>query len=171
MNLAHISSSLIFVITITDLTGEKLNRCNLNDTCLPYYHIPVHYHINLTHLYGKLKTYSHSAELLNLRNEYESFNFCGVSNTTINILQSTRYIKLHIVDLIVISSEITLIKNNGIIYVLKEYLQTSETYLLESQFPSIIFPGLYTLKLEFLGNLTEENFFRSFHTNKENDIA
>jgi len=172
MNLALISSSLIFIITITTLTGEKLNnRCNLNDTFSPYYLIPVHYDIKLIHLYGKLKTYSHSAELLNLRNEYESFNFRGASNTTINILQSTRYIELHIVDVIVISSKTTLIKNNGIIYVLEEFLRTSETYVLESQFPSLIFPGLYTLKLEFLGNITEENFFRSFHTNEENDIA
>jgi len=171
MNLAHISSSLILVITITILTGEKLNnRCNLNDTCSPYYIIPVHYNIKLTQLYGKLKTYSYSVELLNLRNEYESFHFRGESSTTINVLKSTQYIKLHKLDLIVIPSKTTMIKNNGISYVLKEYLQTSETYLLESQFPSIIFPGFYTLKLEFLGKL-RENFFRSFHTNEENGIA
>jgi len=175
MNLAHISSSLIFVITITTLTGEKLNnRCNLNDTCLPYYLIPVHYHINLTHQYGKLKTYSHSVELLNLRNEYESLYFHGESSTTINVLKSTQYIKLHNINLSVIPSKTTMIKNNGIIYVLEEYLRTSETYVLESPFFCVISPGLYTLKLEFIGNLAEDsakNFFRSFYTNKENGIA
>jgi len=67
-----------------------------------------------------------------------------------------------------------MIKNNGIIYVLEEYLKTSETYLLKSQSPSVIFPGLYTLKLEFVGHLTEDsakNFFRNFYTNKENGSA
>jgi len=175
MNLAHISSSLIFLITITTLTDEKLNnRCNLNDTCLPYYLIPVHYHIKLTHIYGELKTYSYLLKLLNLINEYESFAFREESSTTINVLKSTQYIKLHNIDLSVNPSKTTMIKNNGIIYVLEEYLRTSETYVLESQFLSAISPGLYTLKLEFDGNLTEDsakNFFRSFYTNKENGLA
>jgi len=174
MNLAHISSSLIFIIIIITLTGEKLNNsCYLSDTCLPYYVIPVHYHIKLTHMY--MEAYDlYWSKLLSLKNENASFNFHGKSSTTINILQSTRYIKLHTVDLIVISSKITFIKNNGIIYELKEYLQTSETYVFKSQFPSVIFPGLYTLKLEFVGHLTEDsakNFFRSFYTKKENGLA
>jgi len=114
------------------------------------------------------------SKLLNLKNENDSFNFHGESSTTINILQSTHYIKLHKLDLVIIPWKITMIKNNGIIYVLEEYLQTSETYLLESQFLSVISPGLYTLKLEFVGHLTKDstkNFFRSFYTNKENGLA
>jgi len=177
MNLTHISSSLIFIITITTLTGEKLNNwCNLNNTCLPYYVIPVHYHIKLTQL-AKFEymgnSYSYSVKLLNLRNEYDSSKFLGESNITINILQSTQYIKLHALNLIIIPWKITMIKNNDIIYELEEYLQTSEIYLLKSPFLSVIFPGLYTLKLEFVG-LTEDsakNFFRSFYTNKENGFA
>jgi len=114
------------------------------------------------------------SKLLNLKNENDSFNFYGESNITINILQSTQYIKLHILNLIVIPWKVIMIKNNGIIYEVEKYLETSETYLLESQFLSVISPGLYTLKLEFVGHLTEDsakNFFRSFYTNKKNSLA
>jgi len=173
MNVAHISNCLIFIITITPLTGEKLNNSyNLRNTSLPNYVIPVHYDIKLSHMYMEACDLCWS-KLLNLKNENDSFNFYGVSKITINILQSTQYIKLHQLNLIIIPCKITMIKNNGIIYKLEKYLQTSETYFLESQFPSIIFPGLYTLKLEFVGHLTEDsakNFFRSFYTNKENRL-
>jgi len=175
MNLAHISSCLIFIITITTLTGENLNNlCNVKNTSLPYYVIPVHYHIKLIHMY--MEAYDlYWSKLLNLKNENDSFKFYGKSNITINILQTTQYIKLHKLGLVLIPwKRITMIKNNGIIYELKRYLQTSETYLLKSQFPSVISPGLYTLKLEFIGHLTEDsakNFFRNFYTNKENVLA
>jgi len=174
MNLAYISSCLIFVVTITILSGEKLNNsCNVKDTSLPYYVIPVHYHIKLTHMY--IEAYNlYWSKLLNLKNENDSFNFYGESNITINILQSTQCIKLHALNLIIIPWKVTMIKNNGIIYELKKYLETSETYVLKSQFSSVISPGLYTLKLEFVGHLTEDtakNFFRSFNTNKENGLA
>jgi len=175
MNLAQISICLIFIITITILTGEKLNYLyNLRDTSLPYYVIPVHYHIKLTHMYMEANDLDWS-KLLNLKTKNDSFNFYGESSTTINILQSTQDIKLHTLNLIISPWKvITMIKNNGRIYELEKYLQTSETYLLKSQFPSVIPPGLYTLKLEFVGHLTEDstkNFFRSFYTNKENGIA
>jgi len=115
------------------------------------------------------------AKILKLKNEYDSFNFHGESRTTINILQSTQYIKLHLnLNLIIFHWRITLIKNNGIIYIVKEDSETSETYLLKSEFPRVIFPGLYTLKMDFVGNLTEDsakNFFKNFYTNKENGIA
>jgi len=175
MSLAHISSCLIFIITITTLTGENLNNlCNVWNTSLPYYVIPVHYHIKLIHMY--MEAYDlHWAKLLKLKNENDSFNFYGESNITINILQTTHYIKFHALNLIIFPWEgITMIKNNGIIYELKRYLQTSETYVLESQFPSVISPGLYTLKLEFVGHLTEDsakNFFKSFYTNKKKSLA
>jgi len=173
MNLAHISSSLIFIITITTLTGEKLNTsCNLRDTCLPYYVIPLHYHIELKHTYG-LEIYDfYWLKLPILKNENDSFRFYGASSITINILQSTQYIKLHIRNLFIIPWKIIMIKNNGIFYELKENLRTSETYLLNSQF--VLSPGLYTLKLDFVGNLTEDsakNFFMNFYRNKENSLA
>jgi len=142
------------------------------DTSLPDYVIPVHYHIKLTHMY--MEAYDlYWSKLLNLKNENDSFNFYGESNITINILQSTQCIKLHTLNLIIIPWKEIMIKNNGIIYELKKYLEISETYLLESQFLSVFSPGLYTLKLKFVGHLTEDsakNFF-SFYTNKENDLA
>jgi len=178
MNLAHISSCLIFIITITTLTGEKLNTlCNLWDKCLPSYVIPVHYHIELKHMFRQERFDCsvwcdlYRSQLSDLKNEYDSFHFRGESNITINILQSTQYIKMHTQNLFIIPWKITIIKNNGIIYELEENLLTSETYVLKSQFPVVLSPGLYTLKLKFVGYLTEDwakNFFRSFYTNKEN---
>jgi len=140
MNLAQISSSVIFIITITILTGENLNNCkNPNDTCLPYY-APVHYHIKLTHLYmGKCDFYWTK---LNIKNEYDSFNFHGESSTTINILQSTQYIKLHMLNLHIINdSNIILIKNSGIIYAPKTYIKTYKTNYSTFHFSDVLSPG------------------------------
>jgi len=171
MNLAELSSSIIFITTITILTGEKLNNCKNPNICLPYYVIPVHYHIKLTHLYMEAYNF-YWPKLLNLKNESDSFHFHGKSSITINILQSTQYIKLHALNLF-ISSRSTLIKNNGIIYTLKKSIKTSETNLLEFCFFNVLSPGLYTFKMEFFGLLTKnsaKNFFKSLHTNKENGI-
>jgi len=44
---------------------------------------------------------SYLTKLLNLKEEYDSFYFHGESHTTINILQSTQYIKLHKLNLII----------------------------------------------------------------------
>jgi len=175
MNLAQISSSIIFMITINILTGEKLENCESpNDTCLPYYVIPVHYHIKLTHLYmGKYDVYW--PMLLNMKDEYDSFNFIGESSTTINILQSTQYIKLNMLNLRIINwSNITFIRNSGIIYTLKKYTEISETNLIEFYFSNILYPGIYTFKMEFVGRLTEnstKNFFKSFYTNEGNSTT
>jgi len=120
------------------------------------------------------KNYPYWAKLLNLKNEYDSFNFHGESNTTINIFQPTQYIKLHKLNLTIIPSKITIIKNNGIFYEPKNYLEIFKKNLLEFRFANVLSPGLYTLKIEFLGGLTEsssKNFFKSFYTNKENGIA
>jgi len=168
MNLAQISSSIIFMITISILTGEKLKSCkNLNDICLPYHVIPVHYHIKLTHIYWP--------KLLNIKDEYDSFNFHGTSITTINILQSTHYIKLNMLNLNIINrSNLTLIRNNGITYALKNYTEIPETNLIELYFSNILYPGLYTFEMIFFGRLTENStkgFFKSFYTNKGNSIT
>jgi len=134
--------------------------------------IPVHYHIKLTHLF--METYDSCwAELLNFKIEYEGFNFLGESRTTINILQSTKYIKLHI-NLIIFPWKVTIIKNNGITYALKNFIPNSETNLSEYHFFDVLSPGLYVLKIGFHGRLTEassKNFFKSFYTNKKNGIA
>jgi len=171
MNLAQISSSVIFIITITILTGEKLENCkNPNDICLPYYVIPVHYRIKLTHSHMIMNV--SWAKLL--KHEYDGFNFHGESSTTINILHFTQHIKLHMLNLIINKGRIKLIKNNGIIYALKKYIETSERNLLELRFFNVLSPGLYTLKMEFRGLLTEnsaKSFFKSFYTNKESGIA
>jgi len=174
MNLVQISSSVIFMSTISILTGGKLESCkNPNDICLPYYVIPVHYHIKLTHLYmGKYDMYW--PMLLHIKDEYDSFNFLGESSTTINILP-TQYIKLNMLNLRIINrSNITLIRNSGITYALKNYIEIPETNLIEFYFSNILYPGLYTFKMKFVGRLTEnstKNFFKSFYTNEGNSTT
>jgi len=165
MNQAYmISRSLIFIITITILTGEKLNNCSNSNACLPYYVIPVHYHIKL-HFF---ETYDF----------YSIFEFCyvdfdGETSTIINILQSTKYIKLHALDLIIHRGKITLIKNNGVTYALKTFIEIHETNILEFHFFNVLSPGLYTLKIKFFGHLSEKyskNVFKSFYTKKDNSM-
>jgi len=174
MNVAQLSSSVIFITTINILVGEKSNNCKNPNICLPYYVIPVHYQIKLTHYYmDKYDFYWVKQLKKQLKNENNDYNFHGESSTTINILQSTQYIKLHMLYLI-ISDQSTLIKNNGIIYPLKIYTETPKTNLLELFFFNVLSPGLYTLKMEFLGLLTEnstKSIFKSFYTNKGNGIA
>jgi len=171
MNVAQISSSVLLITTIIILNGEKLENCkNPNDICLPYYVIPVHYHIKLICLDMEADFYGLK---INLKNENDSFNFHGESSITINILQPTQYIKMHMLNLI-INYPKTLIKNNGIIYALERYTETPDKHLLEFRFSNVLSPGLYTFKMEFVGCLTEnstKSFFKSFYTNKENGIA
>jgi len=156
---------LIFIITITILTGEKLNNCSNSNTCLPYYVIPVHYHIKLSH---SCENYD-----FHLKIDYDSFKFYGESSTIINILQSTKYIKLHALNLFIRRGKITLIKNNGVTYTMKTHIETHQTNLLEFNFYNVLYPGLYTLKIEFFGHLNEKyskNVFKSFYKKKENSI-
>jgi len=114
------------------------------------------------------------AELVNLKNEYDSFNFHGESNTTINILRSTQCIKLHISLIIIPQNTITMIKNHGIIYTVKFVIYNPETNIFELFFINGLSPGLYTLKLVFFNQLTErssKNVFKSFYTNKKSSIV
>jgi len=166
MNLAQISSSVIFMITISILIGGKLENCkNPNDICLLYYVIPMH--IKLTHLYmGKYDMYW--PMLLHIIDEYDSFNFLGESSTTINILQSTQYIKLNMLNLRVINqSNITLIRNSGITYTLKTYTDISEATLVEFYFSNILYPGLYTFKMEFVEKTPQKVFLKVFTQMRE----
>jgi len=158
MNLAQISSSFIFITTITILTAEELYHCS---SCLPNYVIPMHYRIKLS-----FEKYD-----FNLENKY-GFNFYGESNITNNnnILQTTKYLKLHILNLIITQRKTTLIKNN-IIYAVKK---SSERDLLSFLFSNVLSPGLYTLTMEFSGRFTKnsaKDFFKSSYTNKENGIT
>jgi len=158
MNQACISSSLIFIITITILTCEKLSDCSNSNIYLSNYVIPVHYHIKLSH--------SCENDDFSLKIDCDSFEFYGESSTIINILQSTKYIKLHALNLFIRRGKITLIKNNGVTYTMKTHIETHQTNLLEFNFYNVLFPGLYTLKMEFFGHLTEnfsKNFFKSFY--------
>jgi len=160
MNLAQISGSLIFITTITTLTGEKLYNCSNPDIYLPYCVIPVHYHIKL-----------HIEKYFNLKNEYDSLKFIGESYTTINILQLTKNIKLNGLNLFIINP-ITAIKNN-IIYALKESSVPND---LKFYFSDVLYPGLYTLKIKFFGYLIqdstkEKTSFSSFFANNNDAIA
>jgi len=165
MNLVQISSSVIFMSTISILTGGKLESCkNPNGICLPYYVIPVHYHIRLTHLY-RPHLYQ---KFLNMKDEYAFFHFLGESSTTINIFQSTQYIKLNMLNLRIINrSNITMLRNSGITYTLKNYIEISKANLVKFYFSNILYPGLYTFKTEFAGQFTEnsaKSFFKIFYT-------
>jgi len=166
MNQAYtISSSLIFIITITILTCEELNDCSNSNIYLPNYVIPVHYHIKLSHCFENCDYY--------VENKYNIFDYYGESSIIIIIFQSTKYIKLHMINLIIYREKVTLIKNNGVTYALKNYIESYETNLLEFCFFNELSPGLYTLKMEFSGHLTDifsNNFLKSFYTKKENSI-
>jgi len=147
--------------TITMLTGEKLYNCSNPDICLPSYVIPVHYLIKL-----QIQKYNFSS-----KNQYDTLKFTGESSTTINILEPTRNIKLHGLNLFIINP-ITAIKNN-IIYALKESSISND---LKFHFSDVLYPGLYTLNIKFHGYLIqnstkEHSFFRSFYTKKKNGIA
>jgi len=165
MNQAYISSSLIFIITITILTCEELSDCRNSNTYLSSYVIPVHYHIKLSHCFENYDFY--------VENKYNIFDFYGESSIIINIFQSTKYMKLHMINLIIYRDKVTLIKNNGVTYALETYIETYSTNLVELCFFNELSPGLYTLKMEFSGNLTENfsnDFFKSFYTKEENNI-
>jgi len=145
------------------LTSEKLYNCSNPDICLPYYVIPVHYHIKL-----HIEKYDFS-----LKNQDDNFTFSGESSTTINILQSTKNIKLHGFNMLIILPKLTFItKNAHTFYQLKE---SSMSNLIKFHFSNVLNPGLYTLRLKFIGlkedSTKERTFFRSFHTNKENGIV
>jgi len=167
MNQAYrISSSIIFIITITILTGETLNNCSNSNTCLPYYVIPVHYHIKL----NTIENYDYYSLFL-----FGFIHFRGEFSTIINVVQSTKDIKLHALSLDIFRDKIMLIKNNGVTYALKTFIGTFGTNMSEQifHFFNVLSPGLYTLKMEFFGHLNEKyskNVFKSFYSRKENNM-
>lgn len=170
MNLAQISSSVIFITAITSLTSEKLNNFNIiNDIRLPNYVIPLHYSIKLRTFFKDDDFY-----MMNLRNtEKVNFVFYGESSTTINIQISTQNISLHTLNLNINELKIKMIKSDSTIYELKEFSHDLTMRLSNLYFVDVLSPGLYTLKMEFTSHIitddnVEKTLFRSNYTNKEN---
>lgn len=167
------SSSIIFVTAITILTGEELNNfsiLNIFESTLAYDVIPVHYDIKLTVLITKYD--SNRAESY-VRSVYGGFLLYGESSVTINILRTMQNIKLHVRNLPVHYGKTVLIKNNGIIYRPKEFLESPKTNVLDLRFSEILSPGFYTLKMNLMNLITDNNkehLFRSSTINKEKNI-
>lgn len=170
MNLAQISSSVIFITSITFLTSEKLNNSNIiNDIRLPNYVIPLHYSIKLRTFFKDDDFY-----MMNLRNTKKvNFVFYGESSTTINIHISTQNISLHTLNLNINELKIKMIKSDSTIYELKEFSHDLTMHLSNLYFVDVLSPGLYTLKIEFTSRIitddnVEKTLFRSNYTNKKN---
>ncbi|KAG5313338.1 AMPN Aminopeptidase, partial [Acromyrmex insinuator] len=165
MDLAQISSGLIHILTIAVLNSEELNNSTIsNDERLPYYVIPVHYSIQLSYLNSSIYEYydrfKFTLEKMFMKYD-DSGLFRGETSTTINILQSTQYIRLHQLKLSVDHNNVTLITKNGIIYVLNKYKYIYQTNIIEFSFLYKLLPGLYTFKIQFFNNpiKNEENSF------------
>ncbi|KYN22452.1 Aminopeptidase N [Trachymyrmex cornetzi] len=134
--------------------------------------MPVHYTIKLAHIHqcsGRSNVFCE--EILGYSSFPSSFPFFGEISTTINILQSTQYIRMHQINLTLINRNITLTKDNGIIYVLNKYKYNYKTNILEFPLSYILLAGLYTFKTEFYGDLKEnhKSIYKYFY--KGNRIA
>jgi len=170
MNLAQINSGLIFFITITILTGEKLNNSSiLKDLRFSYYIFPVHYNIKLTVLFQKYD--SNITQLTNIRKEHRTLVFYGESGITINIFHSTQIIKVNILN--DVTNNWRLIKSDDTSYATKKCIHDTTTNILNIYFFDILLPGLYTLKTELANHITNNNtesFFRNSYINKEGGL-
>ncbi|KYN22232.1 hypothetical protein ALC57_05373 [Trachymyrmex cornetzi] len=167
MNLVQISNRVILILTIAVLNSDEQNNFNISNYIhFPYYMIPVHYCIQLDYINPN---YEHTdkldniwKEMFGLKNEYDSFFFRGKTSTTINILQSTHYISLNQLKLIISLANITLTTKNAIIYVLNKYKYSKNVL----GFPLLymLLPGLYTFKIQFFSHLREnheDSFFKN----------
>lgn len=174
MNPTLKSSSIIFITAITILTGEELNNfsiLNIFEPTLAYDVVPVHYDIRLTVLITKYD--SNRTESSYVRSVYGGFLLYGESSITINILRTMQNIKLHIRNLSIHYGKTMLIKNNGIVYRPMEILVSSKTNVLDLRFSETLSPGFYTLKMDLINLITdnnEEHLFRSSTINKEKNI-
>ncbi|XP_018367811.1 PREDICTED: aminopeptidase N-like, partial [Trachymyrmex cornetzi] len=96
MNVAHISSTVIFIIAIIILNSKEVNNFSVpKEARSPYNVTPVHYHIEiLDYTVSKDQYADRNAFILdttvNLDRSYGSFVFHGKTSTTINILESTQ---------------------------------------------------------------------------------
>ncbi|KYN50705.1 hypothetical protein ALC56_00082 [Trachymyrmex septentrionalis] len=137
--------------------------------------MPVHYTIMLEHILYQCNYKGDvdcNADTIDSKRDYSLFSFSGETRTIIHILQSTQYIRLHKLDLTLNDWKIILISDNGVTYVLKKLKYNYEENILEFPLSFILFPGLYTLKLEFEGHLID-NHEKSLYKNfaKENRVT
>jgi len=170
MNLAQINSSLIFFITITILTGNKLNNSSIpNDLRLSYYIFPVHYNIKLSVIFEKYD--SNITQSTNIRKEHRTLVFYGESGITVNIFHLTQIINVHILN--DVTNNWRLIKSDDTSYATKKCVHNTTTNILDIHFFDILSPGLYTLKTDLANHITNNNtesFFRNSYINKEGDL-
>ncbi|KAG5344844.1 AMPE aminopeptidase, partial [Acromyrmex heyeri] len=176
MKLAHIKSSVIFIIVITVFNSAKVNNFEIaEDILLPYFVRPVHYTIELKHIIYQCADRDDifCNETVDSESDNSSFRFFGEIRTTIHILQSIRYIRLHQLDLaIMIDPKLTLTTDNGILYVLNKLKYFYKTNILEFPLSVMLLPGLYTLNIVF-GGLILENHEKSSYRNfiKDNRVT
>lgn len=172
MNASQISNGVKLLIFVT--IAENLNNSNILSDFRPtiaYYVVPVHYDIKLN-LIATKNNFSRTNSS-NIRNEYISFLCHGESKITINVLQSMRNITLHTLNLGVNDGKTTIVKSNGETYRLKRFFYSFKMKSLELHFDDILYPGLYTLKINTIGYITPndaENFFRSSYVNEEESL-
>lgn len=166
MNWENICGTLMFII-VTILTGGKSQddfSINLLLTVMP-----LHYNIKLT---PHIDAYPN---VLNKNiNEQLHISCIGESVIMINILKSTRYIRLQKGNLVLHKKE-KLISRTGIIYnAPKEYKYNLETHVLRLDYNIPLYPGFYTLKMEFISPSKDDNipgFFKSVHVKKNGQKA
>ncbi|KYN16369.1 Glutamyl aminopeptidase, partial [Trachymyrmex cornetzi] len=78
--------------------------------------------------------------------------------------ESTHYISLNQLNLIISLANITLTTKNAIIYVLDGYKYSKKTNILGFPLDYMLLPGLYTFKIQFFGHLREnheDSFFKN----------
>lgn len=145
MNLANIGSALMFIVAtiiLTDSMAQNNLSVNMNLTM-----VPVHYSVKLTII--DLKTITITV------NKYKNTPFYGGSSINVNILNLTRTIGLHKINLSV--SNAILIARDGTIYKVAYVLHNSETDILNYYFEDMLYPALYTLKMNFVSQVRENS--------------
>jgi len=99
-----------------------------------------------------------------IKNIYsDDFFFHIETRTNINVLRSIQNITLHTRNL-QFNNYTRLIKSNGAIYELNNFIHNYEKYFTVFDFNNVILPGFYTLKTAFVSNIIGDNaegFFRS----------
>lgn len=169
MNLKEMRSALMFIIMTAIFTGGKSQNNFNNPTDFRLstkYMIPMHYNVELIFLDRDLD--DTSKKIPSFVSDSHNSVFLGTSNITINILQSTRSITLHMLNLYPTYSA-KLITKDGIIYTESMNIQNYTTNIRVFNFDDILFPGLYQFNIKFNSETTYDNtkgFFRTYHVNK-----
>lgn len=132
--------------------------------------IPIHYDLKL--FFVNIDADDNSKPLPSfITDNYDNY-FYGDSSITINIFRSTRNVTLHILDLD-LSNWPELIRRDGVIFEPKNI--TRKGNLLDLYFSSLLFPGLYNMKIDFYGQTTNDNategFFRTSHRKEDGHMS